>query len=75
MLADGGTDAPQGKPAPDMVLKALEQLEVSKADAILVGDSHFDREAAATAGVTFYDSNIQSDDRLDAILTAIASTE
>ncbi len=71
----GGTDVPQGKPAPDMVLKALEQLGASKADAILVGDSHFDREAAASAGVTFYDYNIQSDDRLDAILTAIASTE
>jgi HAD superfamily hydrolase (TIGR01509 family) len=71
----GGTDVPQGKPAPDMVLKALEQLEVSEAEAILVGDSHFDREAAASAGVAFHEYNIQSDDELDAILTAIASTE
>ncbi len=70
----GGTDVPQGKPAPDMVLKALELLEAAKAEAILVGDSHFDREAAAAAGVTFYDYNIQADNELDALLIATAST-
>jgi phosphoglycolate phosphatase/AHBA synthesis associated protein len=54
----GGTDVPRGKPAPDMVLDALKLLDVSNHEAILIGDSHFDREAAAAANVRFIPYNI-----------------
>jgi HAD superfamily hydrolase (TIGR01509 family) len=67
----GGTDVPKGKPAPDMVFKALEQLGSSKEEAILVGDSHFDREAAASAGITFHHYDIQSEDELGKILRVL----
>lgn len=46
-----GDDCARAKPAPDMVLKALEDLKVSREDAVMVGDSRNDAEAAAAAGV------------------------
>ncbi len=49
----GGTDVPHPKPAPDMVLEALDRLGVEPASAVMVGDTRFDREAAAAAGVRF----------------------
>ncbi|MBO4549578.1 MAG: HAD family hydrolase [Bacteroidaceae bacterium] len=39
------------KPEPDMVLKALEQLGVSKEEAIYVGDSDVDLQTASNAGL------------------------
>jgi phosphoglycolate phosphatase/AHBA synthesis associated protein len=68
----GGTDVPRGKPAPDMVFKALDGMSVSKEKAILVGDSHFDREAAAAAGLRFIHYNIEAE-RLDRVLLEIDS--
>lgn len=41
------------KPAPDMVERALERLRVPAARAVYVGDSRFDRDAAAGADVRF----------------------
>jgi HAD superfamily hydrolase (TIGR01509 family) len=41
------------KPAPDLVLHACRELEVSPERAILVGDSRFDAEAAEAAHVPF----------------------
>lgn len=41
------------KPAPDLVLRACADLGVAPARALLVGDSRFDREAAAAAGAGF----------------------
>ena len=41
------------KPAPDMLLRACELLEVRPADAHMIGDSEFDRDAAAAGGVPF----------------------
>lgn len=67
----GGTDVPRGKPAPDMVVKALEMLGVSNHEAVLIGDSHFDREAASAAQIRFIRYNIESDVRLDAILESL----
>jgi phosphoglycolate phosphatase/AHBA synthesis associated protein len=67
----GGTDVARGKPAPDMVLKALESLDVSNHEAVLIGDSHFDREAAAAANVRFIPYNIEEDGRLDALLEVL----
>jgi HAD superfamily hydrolase (TIGR01509 family) len=51
-LADGWTtsaDVEQTKPAPDLVLAALEKLD--GAPAIMIGDSTWDCEAAKAAGV------------------------
>jgi methenyltetrahydrofolate cyclohydrolase len=41
------------KPAPDMLLSALSRLGVAAADALMVGDSRYDEEAARAAGVAF----------------------
>jgi phosphoglycolate phosphatase/AHBA synthesis associated protein len=49
----GSSDVKQAKPAPDMVYRALELLEVPPEEALFVGDSPYDREAAAAAGVSF----------------------
>ncbi len=49
----GGTDVPSPKPAPDMVLRACVLLGVLPSKAVMVGDSGFDREAAAGANVRF----------------------
>jgi HAD superfamily hydrolase (TIGR01549 family) len=52
-LVVGGTDVVRAKPAPDMVLAACRELAVAPADAWVVGDSGFDRDAAAAAGAGF----------------------
>lgn len=44
-------DETRGKPEPDMVLELLDGLGVNPAQAVVVGDSHFDLEMAARAGV------------------------
>ena len=53
-LADGWTtsaDVESTKPAPDLVSAALERAEGSADDAVMVGDTPWDVEAAARAGV------------------------
>ncbi|MBI5508793.1 MAG: HAD family hydrolase [Deltaproteobacteria bacterium] len=52
-LALGGADAGRPKPAPDLLRRACERFGVPPAAALMVGDSRFDREAAAAAGVAF----------------------
>ncbi len=49
----GGSDVANAKPAPDMVERACELLAVARHQAIVVGDSRFDEEAARGAGVAF----------------------
>jgi HAD superfamily hydrolase (TIGR01509 family) len=49
----GGTDVPEPKPAPDMVLRACELLSVNPSQAAVVGDSDYDRDAAEAAGTLF----------------------
>ena len=49
----GGSDVPQPKPAPDMVFRACELLAVEPWDALVVGDSDYDKQAAAAAGAPF----------------------
>lgn len=53
------------KPAPDLVLLACDELGVSPAEAVLVGDSRYDREAAGAAGVRFVGLGIDGDERLE----------
>lgn len=64
-LLVGGTDVPLPKPAPDMVLRACELLEVRPAESLVVGDSRFDREAARASGTFFAGMGIEGDVRLD----------
>ncbi|WP_068777214.1 pyrophosphatase PpaX [Paenibacillus sp. FJAT-26967] len=44
-------DVVQPKPDPEGILKALQELESEPVQAIMVGDSHYDIEAAQAAGV------------------------
>jgi HAD superfamily hydrolase (TIGR01509 family) len=41
------------KPAPDLLVNALDTLAARPADALMVGDSRYDEEAASAAGVPF----------------------
>jgi HAD superfamily hydrolase (TIGR01509 family) len=49
----GVHDAPRPKPAPDMLLRCLDQLGTAAERSIYVGDSPSDLEAAHAAGVPF----------------------
>ncbi len=71
----GSTDVPAAKPAPDMVLRACGLLLVGPAEAAVVGDSRYDREAARAAGASFIGYRIAGDfriERLDELLDLIA---
>jgi len=48
----GSDEVAHSKPAPDIVLRALELLEVDAADAVMVGDAVSDLASARAAGVT-----------------------
>lgn len=73
----GGTDVPLPKPAPDMVLRACELLGVGPQEAILVGDSRYDREAARAAGVRFVGFRTEGDERIESLreLRGLAALE
>jgi HAD superfamily hydrolase (TIGR01509 family) len=61
----GGDEVSHAKPAPDIVLLACELLGVSPSEAIVVGDSVYDMEAAAGAGARSVGVNgITSDNTL-----------
>jgi phosphoglycolate phosphatase len=49
----GGEDVPAFKPDPRGILMAIERLDASKDEAIYVGDTTIDAEAAGNAGVGF----------------------
>ncbi len=49
----GSTDVPRAKPAPDMVQRACELLNVLPTEALIVGDSRYDHQAAEAAGTRF----------------------
>jgi len=67
----GGTDVVNAKPAPDMVREACRRLGVAHAEAIVVGDSDYDRRAAAGAGVRFVGLRIDGDARIERILDVL----
>ncbi|MFI5316546.1 MAG: HAD family hydrolase [Myxococcota bacterium] len=69
----GGTDVPRGKPAPDMVLEACRRLRVAPEQALVVGDSRFDREAAAAASVRFLGLRIDGDARVERVADVLRS--
>lgn len=53
------------KPAPDILQLALRELALAPTDAVMVGDSRFDRQAAKSAGVRFVGLGIDGDARLE----------
>jgi phosphoglycolate phosphatase/AHBA synthesis associated protein len=53
------------KPAPDLVLLGLRELELGARDAVMVGDSRYDREAARAAGVRFIGLKLDGDARVE----------
>jgi len=61
----GGTDVPNGKPAPDMVLEACRRLGVATAHAVVIGDSRYDRAAAAAARVRFVGLRLDGERRIE----------
>jgi len=57
----GGADIPRAKPAPDIILRAAELVRVAPAQALVVGDTEFDRAAARAAGARFAGLGIEGD--------------
>ena len=53
----------RAKPAPDLVLHGLSQLQLAPSDAWFVGDSKYDREAGKAAGVHFIGLDLDGGDR------------
>lgn len=51
-LVVGSDTTPEKKPSPAPILWALSWLEVSPAEAVIVGDSNFDVDAGKAAGIT-----------------------
>jgi HAD superfamily hydrolase (TIGR01509 family) len=60
------------KPAPDMLLRALESFSVDRSDSAFVGDSEADLRAAQSCGVRFY-AIAPNDTARDRLLTAGAA--
>jgi HAD superfamily hydrolase (TIGR01509 family) len=51
--ATGSADASAGKPSPDILRAALERVGAAASDAVFVGDSVWDGQAATTLGIAF----------------------
>lgn len=60
------------KPAPDLLLHALETLRLPPAAAWMVGDTRFDQQAAAAAGVRFLGLRTEGDVRLERLEELLA---
>ena len=60
----GPEDAPRIKPAPDMLLAALKQLNITAAEALYVGDMVVDIQTARAAGVAVWVIATGSDEAL-----------
>jgi HAD superfamily hydrolase (TIGR01509 family) len=63
---------PRSKPAPDLVLYALEKLGVAAGEALMVGDSRYDRGAAGAAGVRFVGLGLDGDARIEGLSELLA---
>jgi HAD superfamily hydrolase (TIGR01509 family) len=65
LVCAGDVAAP--KPAPDGILKALSILAIATSQAVFVGDTIYDREAARRAGVHFVGYRIDGDTRIECL--------
>lgn len=63
----GGNDVAAAKPAPDMVVKACAELGLAADEAVVVGDSRFDEEAARGAGVHFVGFRRPGESRVESL--------
>ncbi|MDH3746112.1 MAG: HAD family hydrolase [Acidobacteriota bacterium] len=63
----GGTDVGHPKPAPDMVLEACRRLGVDPVEAMMIGDSDYDQDAARAAGCGFIGFRRDGETRIDAL--------
>ena len=63
------------KPAPDLLLAALAVLGMEASDALMVGDSRYDEEAAAAARVPFLHYDLKSGESLAAALGRATNCE
>src|SRR3989338_3704105 len=61
----GGDDVKKGKPAPDLLNKAMKLLKLQKKDAFFVGDTRWDRMAAGKAKLRFVGYKIDGDGRVE----------
>ena len=73
-LVVGGTDVPRPKPAPDMVWRACELLGTPAGEALVVGDSRYDREAARAAGTRFAGLGIDGEVRIERLIDVLRIT-
>jgi phosphoglycolate phosphatase/AHBA synthesis associated protein len=71
----GGNDVAQAKPAPDMVYRACELLGVSPSEALVVGDSPYDRQAAVAAGARFAGLGTEGDPMLQQLADVLELAE
>lgn len=62
----------RSKPAPDLVLYALERLGVAAGEALMVGDSRYDKGAAAAAGVRFVGLGLEGEARIERLSELMA---
>lgn len=65
---EGARPGVREKPEPDLLLAALAALGVPATEALMVGDSRYDEEAAAAAGVPFLHYEMKSGASLGAAL-------
>ena len=49
----GILDVPRPKPAPDLLMACLDRAAVRASQAVYIGDTELDRDAAAAAGVPY----------------------
>lgn len=61
----GGDMVKNGKPEPDIILKALEDMELKKDDVTYIGDSIWDKIAAEKANVSFIGFRSNGDKRIE----------
>jgi phosphoglycolate phosphatase len=61
----GADDVENAKPAPDMIIKTLDNMKINKEEAIFVGDTKWDRMAAEKANVKFVGFRIDGDKRIE----------
>ena len=60
-------EVPHAKPAPDPLLEGCRRLSLSTDEVWMIGDSRFDAEAAAAAGVWFVGMKRPGDARIDTL--------
>lgn len=67
----GADKVKNGKPEPDLILKALEDMKLKKDEVIFVGDTVWDRIAAKKARVKFIGIRTSGDERIETLAELI----